>query len=138
VPTFPSPEWLNAFRDAINANDELRQAARDWQGDITLVVYGEPDKNVPFDSWAWFDLQRDDAIDARIVTPDEGERAAFVISAPYSIWKDVLLGKLEPIKGMTQGKLRLSGDLVLIRDNVKTVGELVSTAVGLATKFPDD
>lgn len=135
--TFPSPEWLDAFRDAINANTELREAARTWEGDITLVVYAEPDKGVPFDSWAWFDLQREDAIDAKVVGPEEGSRAAFVIAATYSVWKDVLQGRLEPIRGMTQGKLRLSGDLIAIRENVRAVGELVSTATHLPTEFPD-
>ncbi len=135
--TFPSPEWLDTFRDAINANAEVREAARDWEGDITLVVYAEPDKGVPFDSWAWFDLQRPEGIEAKVVPPEEGERATFVISAPYSVWKDVLQGRLEPIKGMTQGKLRLSGDLIAIREHVRAVGALVSTATHLETEFPD-
>jgi putative sterol carrier protein len=138
VPTFPSPEWLAAYREAINADTGFREAAAGWEGDITLVVGAEPDLGVPFDSWAWFDLHRGENLEAKVVTPDEGERAAFVITAPYSIWKDVLKGRLEPVKGMTQGKLRLSGDLVAIREHVQAVGALVSIAVSITTDFPDE
>jgi putative sterol carrier protein len=137
VPTFPSPEWLTAYREAINADPAFRDVAQGWEGDITLVVGAEPDKGVPADLWAWFDLG-EETVDARLVGPDEGERATFVITAPYSTWKDVLLGRLEPVKGMTQGKLRLSGDLVAIREHVKAVGALVSIAIGVTTSYADE
>ena len=138
MPTFPSPEWLVAYREAINADTGFREAARGWQGDITLVVEAEPDKGVSIDSWAWFDLHEGENLEAKVVTPDEGERARFVIRASYSTWKDVLRGRLEPVRGMTQGRLRLSGDLIAIREHVRAVGALVSIASQITTDFPDE
>jgi putative sterol carrier protein len=135
---FPSPEWLDAYVDAINASSELREEAKDWEGDITLVVEGESSKGVTFDSWAWFDLRHGETIDAKIVSQDEGEKARFVIRGSYSIWKEVLKGKLEPIKAMTQGKFKLAGDLHEIRERVRAVGLLVSLARHIPTKFPDE
>ena len=135
---FPSPEWLVAYREAINADDAFRHAAQGWGGDITLVVEAEPDKGVGADSWAWFDMNDPQNVDAKVVSPEEGERARYVIRAPYSIWKDVLRGRLEPVKGMTQGKLRLSGDLPEIRDRISAVAALVQLASAVTSEFPDD
>lgn len=137
MPTFPSPEWLDAYREAIGADPGFREAASDWEGDITLVVEAEPDKGVGYDSWVWFDLHRGEGVEAKVVSPDEGERARFVIRAPYSTWKEVLEGRLEPVRGMTQGQLRLSGDLIAIREHVRAVGALVSIASHVPTEFPD-
>lgn len=135
---FPSPEWLQAYKDAINASEEFRDAARDWEGDVTYVVEAEPDKGLMVDAWGWFDLHHGECRDAKVVTADEGERARFVIRAPYSMWKEVIRGRLEPIKGMTQGKLKLSGDLPTIRQNVDAVRALVSIAGQIPTEFPDE
>lgn len=137
MPTFPSPEWLDAYREAIASDDGFRAVASDWEGDICLVVTAEPERNVTFDSWAWFDLRGGADPEVRTVTQDEGERARFVIAAPYSTWKEVLQGRLEPLRGMTQGQLRLSGDLVALREHVDVVGALVSLASTVPTEFPD-
>ena len=138
MPKFPSPEWLKSYKDAINASDEFGTAAQAWEGDVTYVVEAEPEKGLPVDAWGWFDLWHGECRDAKVVTPDEGERARFVIRAPYSTWKDVMRGRLEPIKGMTQGKLRLSGDLPTIRQNVGAVRALVSIAGQIPSEFPDE
>jgi putative sterol carrier protein len=138
VARFPGPEWLVAYAAAIESNDELREAARGWEGDITLVVVAEPDNGVPDDVWAWFDLTHGEFSGAKLVTPDEGERARFVIKASYSIWKDVIRGRIEPIRGMTQGKLKLSGDLPEITKHMRAVSELVSIAAQISTEFADE
>jgi putative sterol carrier protein len=135
---FPSPEWLDEYAAAIQRNGALLEAAQAWQGDITLVVEAEPDNGVPAEVWAWFDVSGGEFRGARLVSPDEGERAKFVIKAPYSTWKDVIRGKVEPIRGMTVGKLKLSGDLYALRDNVTTVAELVAIAVEVSTEFADE
>jgi putative sterol carrier protein len=136
--TFPSPQWLDEYAEAIRSSDELLRAADAWEGDITLVVDAEPDKNVPGDVWAWFHLHRGEFLGARLVGPDEGERARFVIRASYSVWKDVIQGRIEPVRGMTQGKLKLSGDLPLLTQHLPAVAQLVTLAGAITTGFADD
>jgi putative sterol carrier protein len=72
------------------------------------------------------------------VSPDEGERARFVVKAPYSVWKDVIRGNVEPIRGMTQGKLRLAGDLPELSKHRNAVAELVSIAASIDSQFADE
>ena len=135
---FPSPEWLEAYKDAINASAQFRTAAADWEGDVTYVVEAEPAKGVMQDAWGWFDLWQGECRDARVVDPEAGERASYVIRAPYSRWKEVIQGRLDPTKGMLQGKLRLTGDLHEIRRRVDAVNALVSVACDIPTEFPDE
>ena len=135
---FPSPEWLDAYADAIKASDALREAAHAWEGDITLVVEAEPDKNVPVDVWAWFHLHRGDFLGAKLVGPDEGERSRYVIKASYSVWKDVIGGRIEPVRGMTQGKLKLRGDLPALTQHLAAVTQLVNLAGQITTSYADD
>jgi len=138
VAVFPSDEWLRIYRERINGSPDYREAAADWEGDIAFVFEAEPDKRVPVDLWAWIDLWHGECRDARMVAPDEGERAPYVIRAPYTRWKDVLMGDLDPVKGMMQGKLKLQGDLPTIIRYVRAANELVHLTGSVSTEFLDE
>ena len=59
-------------------------------------------------------------------------------TAPYSRWKDVVQGELDPIKGMMQGKLRVRGDLPTIVRYVQAANELVRLTGSCDTEFQDE
>jgi putative sterol carrier protein len=135
---FPSEEWLRVYQERINGSPEYRQAAKTWEGGVSFVFEAEPDKRVPDDLWAWLDLWHGECRAARMVTAEEGARAPYVIRAPYTRWKDVLLGDLDPVKGMMQGKLKLQGDLPTIIRYVRAANELVHLTGSVPTEFLDE
>ena len=49
--------------------------------------------------------------EGKIVKLDTDGDAPFVISAPALVWEQVFLGKLDPFVAVTQGKMKLSGQL---------------------------
>jgi putative sterol carrier protein len=138
VPIFPSDEWLTAFCRLVDASEEYGDAAATWEGDIAFLFEAEPDRGVPRDAWALLELWHGACRSARLVEPAEGERAPYVIGAPYSRWKEVLRGELDPIKGMMQGKLKLRGDLPTIVRYVRAANELVHLTTLVPTEFLDE
>jgi putative sterol carrier protein len=135
---FPSHEWVAEYVQRINASESYRDAAETWEGDVAYVIEAEPDRGVPEDVWAWLDLWHGRCRDGRLVAPAEGEGARFVIRAPYSRWKEVIRGDLDPVKGMMQGKLKLRGDLPTIVKYVRAANELVTVAQSVPTEFADE
>jgi putative sterol carrier protein len=138
MPEFPSEEWLKEYVQRINDSEGYREAAATWEGDVAYVIEAEPDKGVAEDTWAWLDLWHGECREGKLVTPDEGEKARFVIRAPYSRWKEVIKKELDPVKGMMQGKLKLKGDLPTIIRYVKAANELVNLAQTVPTEFADE
>ena len=61
-----------------------------------------------------------------------------MIKASYSVWKDVIGGRIDPIRGMTQGKLKLSGDLPELTQHMPAVAQLVALAQQITTEFADE
>lgn len=135
---FPSDQWLTIYRDRINGSAEYREAAATWEGAVGFVFEAEPDRGVPEDLWLVLDLWHGECREARMVTPEEGERAPYLIRAPYSRWKEVVRGELDPVKGMMQGKLRLQGDLATIVRYVRAANELVHLTMQVPTEFLDE
>ena len=135
---FPTAPWFAAFIQAINGSAAYKEAAASWEGDIAFVIEAEPDRRVPHDVWARLDLWHGECRGGGLVTATEGEVSPFVIRAPYSRWKDVLRGDLDPVKGMMQGKLKVRGDLPTILRFVRAANELVHLTGTVPTAFPDE
>jgi len=138
MPVFASQAWFDAFVVEINASSQYREAATGWEGDIAFRIMAEPDRGVPEDLWGYLDLWHGECRGARVIGPADADAAAYTLTAPYSRWKDVVEGELDPIKGMMQGKLRVRGDLPTIVRYVKAANELVRLTGMIDTEFPDE
>jgi putative sterol carrier protein len=138
VALFPSDQWIAMFVERINGSEPYRDAAARWEGDVAFVFEAEPDKGVPEDVWAWLDLWHGECRAGHLISPEEGVRARYVIRAPYSRWKQVLSGDLDPVKGMMQGKLKLRGDLATMIRYVRAANELVHLTTTVPTEFVDE
>jgi putative sterol carrier protein len=137
MPLFPSQAWFEAFIAAIDASEDYARYAHDWEGDVVIVIEAEPDKGVPDDVYGLLDLWHGGCRGGGLVDAARGEAAEFLIRAPYSRWRDVILGDLEPVKGLMQGKLRVRGDLQKILRYVKGTQELANLTSEVETTFPD-
>lgn len=137
MPEFPSDAWVQGFVDVINASEEYARFAHDWEGDVVIAVEAEPDKGVSRDVHILLDLWHGGCRDGGLVDAERADRAEFLVRAPYSRWKDVIEGDLEPVKGLMQGKLRVRGDLQKILRYVKATQELAQLTSEVDTTFPD-
>ena len=137
---FPSQEWANAYKDAINANPKYKTAGKDWtHGVVAMVVKADPGLRIPEDTALWLDIDQGVCKDCRLMTAREAEAAPFIIVADYARWKTVIKRELDPIKGMMQGKLKLTkGHMPTIVKYVNSSRELVETTSQVPTKFRDE
>jgi putative sterol carrier protein len=138
VPEFPSDDWFRAFVDVINGSKEYAEYADTWEGDVVIMIEAEPDKGVPEDVYGLLDLWHGRCRGGGVVDAGRAEAAEFVVRAPYSRWKSVIEGDLEPVKGLMQGKLRVRGDLTKILRYVRGTQELAHLTSRVETTFPDE
>jgi putative sterol carrier protein len=135
---FPTDPWFQDFIREINVSAEYAEAAANWEGDIAFLVEPEPDRNVPVETWGYLDLWHGACRGGGVVDEERGREAAFMIRAPYSRWKEVLMGDLDPTRAMMQGKLRVKGDLATIVRYARAANELVHLTGVVDTQFPDE
>jgi putative sterol carrier protein len=138
VPMFPTDPWFQDLIEQINASADYLEAAATWEGDIAFLVEAEPDRGIPRDVWGLLDLWHGTCRGGGVVDGSRGSASAYVIRAPYSRWKEVVLGDLDPVRAMMQGKLRVQGDLPTIVRYVRAANELVNLCGEVETTFPDE
>jgi putative sterol carrier protein len=137
VPAFPSDEWFRDFSEVINASPEYAESSAGWEGDVAFLIAAEPDNGVPRDVYAILDLWHGRCRGTGLVDRSRAEAAEFLLSAPYSRWREVIDGTLDPVKGMMQGKLKVRGDLQKILRYIKATRELARLTNAVDTTFRD-
>ena len=128
-------EWV----EKINASKEYEEAAATWEGDVCFVFEAEPAKGIATELWTWMDLWHGTCRGYKYdLSPEEGEKARFIMRAPYSRWKQVVKKELDPVKGLMMGKIKLKGDTLTMIRHVKAAKALVNVAATIETQFMDE
>jgi len=136
---FPSSAWVDAYGAVINASEDYRAASAEWtHGSVALVLPAQPNIGVPEDVGIWLDLERGVCRDAKLVSREEAQRAAFVLTAEYQHWKAIIKKQLGPIAGIMQRKVALQGSLPIVVRFIKSAEALVDCATRVPTRFLDE
>ena len=133
-----SNEWAKAFKDEVNKSGTYKTAAKGWKWTVGLVVEAEPDKNFPEAKGIVMDLFDGDARDVTVGPASEAQKCDFVITAPYTRWKEVATKQLDATRGMLQGKLKLKGDLPTIVRYTKASQEMTECTTRVPVEWPDE
>ncbi|MEM3090995.1 MAG: SCP2 sterol-binding domain-containing protein [Candidatus Bathyarchaeia archaeon] len=130
---FPSEEWIRAFKEELNKNKAYEEAAKDWEGDFLFIV--TPDEGLDKEMVFYVDLWHGKCRDAYMVPNREAKKAAFVYEGPYSNWKKLIMGQLDPIQSLLMRKFKLSGNMAKVMRYTKAASELVKTASKVPSEF---
>src|SRR5258708_37448644 len=133
-----SSEWARQFKDEVNASSVYKSAAKGWKWTVGLVVEAEPDKNFPDSRGIVMDLFDGTARDITVGTAADAQKCDFVITAPYTRWKQVATKELDATKGILQGKLKMKGDLPTIVRYTKASQEMTECTPRAPVACPNE
>ncbi|MEM1589980.1 MAG: SCP2 sterol-binding domain-containing protein [Candidatus Bathyarchaeia archaeon] len=130
---FPSEEWIKAYKEELNKNEAYAEAAKDWEGDFLFIV--TPDEGLDREMVFYVDLWHGKCREAYLLPGREAKTAEFVYEGPYSNWKKLIMGQLDPIQALLMRKFKLKGNMAKIMRYTKAASELVKTASKVPTEF---
>lgn len=133
---FTAP-WADAFHAAIAADAAYQLAAAKWAWPVGLVLDATPEFGYP-DSVA-IELALDHGrCHSVALLPPANLTAPFVLTAPYATWKAVLRGELDPLTGVTLGRIAVRGSLATLMLHARAAKALVTCARAVPIHFPDE
>jgi putative sterol carrier protein len=130
---FPSEEWIKAYKEELNKNKVYEEAARDWEGDFLFII--SPGEGIEREIVFYVDLWHGKCRDAYMLPSREAKKTAFIFEGPYSNWKKLIMGQLDPIHAIMMRKFKLEGDMGKVLRYTKAASELVKTASRIPTEF---
>ena len=99
--TMFSREHIQAIVDLVNHDEFIAQKGKELDLTVKLAIKLDNSGDV-----FKFNFEK-----GKIVKLDTDSDAPFVISAPAAVWEQVFLGRLDSFVAVTQGKMKLSGQL---------------------------
>jgi putative sterol carrier protein len=133
---FPSKEWLNELKDSLNADKTFEKTAAKWEG--SLVMHVQADELLDKETIMWIDPYHGKVRDAKIINSLDEEKSEFVLGAQYSTWKDILNGKMDSMKAMMKGKIKVQGKLTTLLKQTKASNALIKVQQNMDTIFIDE
>lgn len=124
----------------INADPESRQAGEGWVGDFGAVVEAEPGKLER--SFAIYCQPRNGQITKLRILRDPDEldeiEPTYLARAPYSIWKGLMQGTVDPVEALLRRKIELKGDLEQMMQRMRYKSIANRVLAELTTEFVDE
>lgn len=124
----------------LNADPEMVSASRGWKGDFGVVIEAEAGK-LDEHFVAWVRPENGRVAELRVlVDPDDLDELepAYRIHAPYSVWKGLLLGSLDPVEAIVKRRLRVEGDVQPILERMRYKDIAARVLSRLETRFADE
>jgi putative sterol carrier protein len=131
--TFPSEEWIELFKDSVNANAAYEDAAKTWEGDFLFII--QPDSALREQAVFYVDLWHGKCREVALLKSSESKETAFIYEGPYGNWVRLINREIDPIQGLLTGKFKLKGDMLKVLRAVRAAKELVETASRVPTEF---
>ena len=137
MPVYPSEEWVKAVQDALNASKQYEKVAKKWKG--ALIVEILPEEGI-LDKPAYLYINPvagkvEEA--CQLKSLDEKD-APYVMTAKYSIWKDILNGKYDGTQAIMKGKMKLKGNMQELMKNVAASQVMMNEMKKVETTFLDE
>jgi hypothetical protein len=140
MPVFPSRGWAEAAMAMVNADPDSVAAGRGWTADFGVVIESEPGK-LDEHFVVWIRPEGGRVAELRVLAdPDDLDEIepAYRISAPYSVWKGLLLGNVDPVEAILKRLLRVDGDVQPILERMRYKGIATRVLSRLETRFIDE
>jgi len=131
---FPSNGWMARFVEELNKNEDYKEAAKDWEGDMILVVNAGPEVGK---EWAaYLDLWHGQCRSWNVLPDKSAKKAEFVIEGEYKNWIKLIKGEMDPIRALMGRKLKITGSMMKIMKNVSASSEFAKNSRRVPTEMP--
>ena len=123
-----------------NEDPEAQRAGEGWEGDLGAVVEAEPGKlAAPFAIYCVPHQGRFTQLKI-LADPDELDELepAYLARAPYSVWKGLIRGTLDPVEAILKRRIQMQGDLQPVIERMKYKGIAERILAQMQTQFIDE
>ena len=134
---YPSNEWCEEWRKAINNSEECAAKGKNWGVDFNgnfvfeLIPSGGLDKT----TYLYMETKGGKCTAARLIDGPSTVDAGFCASGSYEEYKNVVKGKKDFIESMVRGLFKLKGDMSKIMRNAQFIRAVANSISSFEAKY---
>lgn len=136
---YPSDAWIKELERICNEDPEFKEAAGDFSGKFIFQIEAEPGK---LDESALLSVRVKDGVtsEARALSSvEECPDVDYIVTGKYSVWKNIVQAKQEPLRAIMTRKLKLiKGSQLKVLKQVKLTLKIMNNCVKVDAEYPDE
>jgi putative sterol carrier protein len=136
---YPSEQWIKDLQGVCNTDNEFKEYCGNFAGKFMFQIEAEAGK-LEKPAYLFMSVDKGEVKEAQALS-SAGERSdvEYVITGKYSVWKNVVQGKQEPLRALMTKKLQLiKGSQFTILKQAKFAFRMINNATKVPAVYADE
>jgi putative sterol carrier protein len=133
---YPSQEWCDLWKNAMNNDEACVTSGKNWGTDFngSFLFDVAPDSGLDKAVYIYVELKGGTCIDLKLIEDPSSVQAGFIVNSTYGNIKPVVKGEKDFIEGVVRGLFKIKGDMGKIMRNAKYIRAMAKSI----SSFPNE
>ena len=134
---YPSQEWCNEWKKAINADEAIAKTGKNWGVGFNgnWLFFITPGEGLEKTAHVYLEAAAGKCSDARLVDVPSEVDPGFIVTGSYPDFKSVVKGDADFLAGVVKGTFKIKGDLVMIMKNAKFIRAVANSISSFESEY---
>lgn len=134
---YPSQEWCDEWKKAINSDQAVAETGKNWGVDFNgnWLFEVTPGEGLEKTVYVYLEASAGKCSDARMLDDPSGVNSGFFVTGSYADFKPVVKGEKDFIEGVVKGIFKLKGDMSKIMRNAKFVRAVANSISSFESEY---
>jgi hypothetical protein len=134
---YPSQDWCDAWKEAINTDPAIEKTGRNWgvdfNGNWLFIV--TPGGGLDEAVYVFLEAATGKCTDARILDDPDDQDPGFTVTGSYADFKSVIKGEQDFLALVVKGTFKLQGDMVKIMRFARFIRAVANSISSFESEF---
>jgi hypothetical protein len=133
---YPSQEWCDKWKDALNNDAVVAETGKNWGADFkgSFLFEITPGSGMDKTHYVFLDAKEGKCLESRMMDSPGNLDPGFSVTGSYGDFKLVVKGEKDFIEMVVRGALKLKGDMSKIMRNAKFIRSVANSI----SSFPNE
>ncbi len=134
---YPSNEWCQEWKNAINSSEAAKNAGKDWGTDFNGNWLFEitPEGGLDETTYVYLEAKAGECADARLISDPSEVEVGFTCTGSYEDYKAAVKGEKDFIQGVVRGTFKLKGNMMKIMKYGMFIRAVANSLQSIDSKF---
>lgn len=134
---YPSQEWCDDWKTAMNNNEAVAEAGKKWGVDFNgnWLFEVTPGAGLEKRVFVYLEAAAGKCLDARMIDDPSTVNPGYFVTGSYEAFKLVVKGEKDFLVAVVKGNLKLKGDMTKIMRNAKFLRAVANSISSFKSEY---
>lgn len=134
---YPSQEWCEKWKEAMNNDPTCVESGKNWGLDFpgSFLFEVTPGSGLEKTHYIYADIKGGQCLELKMLEEQGDVKPGFLVNGTYGDFKPVVKGEKDFIEGVVRGLFKLTGDMSKIMRNAKYIRAMAKSISSFENEY---